>query len=63
MPQRFYEHMKQQGSKRGTTDTSLRKIMLAQPESFQHFSISCQDLLNIFSDVSLSVCVYTFICA
>ena len=27
-----------------------RKIVLAHPESFQHFSISCQDLLNIFSN-------------
>ena len=33
------EGMKQQGSKRGTTDTSLRKIILAHPESFQHFSL------------------------
>ena len=33
------EHMKQQGSKRGTTGTSLRKMILAHPESFQYVSI------------------------
>ena len=32
--------MKQQGLKRGTTATSLRKMILAHPESFQHFSRS-----------------------
>ena len=57
------ERMKQQGSKRGITGTSLRKIILAPPESFQQFSISCQDLLNVYSEdklynFSLSVCIY-----
>ena len=37
--------MKQEGVKRGTTCTSLRKTILAHPKSFQH-SISCQGLLN-----------------
>ena len=37
----------------GTTDNSLRKIILAHPESFQHFSISCQELLNTFSEDKL----------
>ena len=44
--------MKQQGSKGSTksdTGTSLRKIILARPESFQYFSFSCKDLLNIVS--------------
>ena len=45
--------MKQQGSKRSTMGTFLRKIILAHPESFQHLSISCQDLLNIFSEDKL----------
>ena len=54
------ERMKQQGSKRRTRGTSLRKVILVHPESFQQFSISCQDLQNIFSedklqDFSLSV--------
>ena len=44
------EHMKQQGSKRGTADTFLRKTILAHPESSQHFSILSQNLLNIFKD-------------
>ena len=35
------ECMKRQGSKCGTTGTSLRKIILAHPENFQHFSASC----------------------
>ena len=46
----FLGRMKQQGSKRGTSGTSLRKIILAHLESFQHFSISCQGLLNISTD-------------
>ena len=41
--------IKQQDSKRCTTGTSLKMTILAYPENFQHFSISCQDLLNIFS--------------
>ena len=49
----LFERMKQHGSKHGTTGTSLRKIMIAHRESFQHFSISCQDLLNIFSEDKL----------
>ena len=57
------KRMKQQSSKRGIRGTSLRKTILSHPESFQHFSVSRQDLLNIFSedklsDSSLSVCVY-----
>ena len=32
------ERMKQQGSKRGTTGTSLRKIILTHPESFHLMS-------------------------
>ena len=47
------EHMKQQGSKSGNTGTSLRKIILAHSESFQHFSISLQDLLNFFPEDKL----------
>ena len=47
------ERIKQQCSKRGTTGTSLIKTILAHTESFQHFSISCQDLLNIFSEDKL----------
>ena len=47
------ERMKQQATKRGTTGTSLRKIKLAHPETFQHFSISFQDLQNIFSENNL----------
>ena len=47
------ECMKQQGSDGGTTGTSLRKTILAHPESFGRFSISCQDLLNIFSEDKL----------
>ena len=43
--------MKQEGSKRGTTGT-LRKIVLAQSESFQH-SFLCKGLLNIFSEDKL----------
>ena len=61
------ERMKQQGSKRGTTGTSLRNIILTHPESLQHFSILFQDLLDIFSEdnlynFSLSVCVYICAC-
>ena len=59
------ECMKQQSSKRTTTGTSLRKITLAHLENFQHFSISCQDLLNIFSEDTLShfsLCVYIYLC-
>ena len=40
------EHMKEQGSKSVNTGTSSRKIILAHSESFQHFSISLQGLLN-----------------
>ena len=40
--------MKQQGSRRGTTGDSLKEIILAHLEGFQHFSILDQDLLNIF---------------
>ena len=47
------ERMKQQGSKRGTRDTSLIKTILAHPKSFQHFSISCQDLPNNFAEENL----------
>ena len=43
----FLERMEQQASKRGTTGTSLTKIILAQPQSFQHFSMP----------VSKAVCV------
>ena len=50
---KLLERMKQQGSKRGTTGTSLRKIILAHLESFQNFPILCQDLLNIFSEDKL----------
>ena len=46
--QELLERMKQQGSKRDTTGT-----ILAHPESFQHFSISCQDLLSILSEDKL----------
>ena len=59
------EGMKQQGSKRGTTGTPLRKLILAHPESSQHFSISCQYLLNIFSEdknIFLQVCNYICLC-
>ena len=42
------ERMKQR-SKCSTTGTSSRQIMLAYPENFQHFPISCQDLPDIFS--------------
>lgn len=41
------ECVKQQDSKHDTIGTSLRKIISAHPESFQRFSISCQDLRNI----------------
>ena len=53
------ELMKQQDSKRDTIGTSFAKI-LAHPESFQHFPISRQHLLNIFSEdkLYLSVSVY-----
>ena len=37
--------MKQEGSKRGTTGT-LREIVLAHSESFQHSSL-CKDFLDI----------------
>ena len=47
------EGMKQQVSKCGTTGTFLKNIKLARPESFQHFSSSCQALLNIFSKDNL----------
>ena len=47
------ECTKKQGSKGGTTGTSWRKIILAHPESFQHFSITCQDLLKNFSEDKL----------
>ena len=47
------ERMKQRGSKRVTTCTSLRIIILAHLKSFQHFPISCQALLNIFSEDNL----------
>ena len=47
------EHMKQQGSKHGNTSTFLRKIILAHSESFQHCSVSCQDLLNFFPEDKL----------
>ena len=49
----LFERMEQQGSKRGTTGASLRKIILALSENLQHFSISCHDLLNIFSEDQL----------
>ena len=52
----FLERITHQGCKRcttGTTGTSLRNIILAHLESFQNFSISCQDLLNTFSDNKL----------
>ena len=45
--------MKRQGSKLRTTSTSLKKIIIAHPDSFQHLPISCQDLLNIFSENKL----------
>ena len=55
---RDLKSMKQQGFNRDTTSTSLRKIILPHPESFQHFSISDQDVLNIFSeDLSFYVCI------
>ena len=57
--------MKQQGSKRRTRRTSLRKVILVHPESFQQFSISCQNLQNIFSEDKLqdfSLSVYTCKC-
>ena len=41
--------MKEEGYKRVTTGTSLRETILAHLESFQHFSISCQNFLNFFS--------------
>ena len=50
MAKEILERMKQQGSKRGTTGTSLRKKKLAHPESFQHFSISRQDLLKFLKN-------------
>ena len=39
------EHMKQQRSKRGTKGTSSRKTILTHSDTFQYFSISCQDKL------------------
>ena len=54
--------MKQQGSKPGTTGTSIRKIILAHLESFQHFSISCQGLLNIFVEDNLQEFSFLYIC-
>ena len=45
--------MKQQGSKLGTTDTSLRKMKYAHQESFEHFSHSIQEVLNVFSEDKL----------
>ena len=58
--------MKQQSSKRRTRGTSLRKVILTHPESFHQFSISCQDLQNLFSedklqDFSLSVYAYIYV--
>ena len=44
------ECMKKQGSKQNVTSSSLGKIILAHPESVHQFSISYQDLLNIFSE-------------
>ena len=42
------ERLKQQGLKYNAKRNSLQKIVLTRPESFQHFSMSFQDLLNIF---------------
>ena len=39
-----------QSCKHNATSSSLGKIILAHPESFQRFSISRQYLLNIFSE-------------
>ena len=60
------ERMKQQSSKRRTRRTSLRKVILTHPESFQQFSISCQSLKNLFSedklqDFSFSVYAYIYV--
>lgn len=41
---------KQRGPNYNETNSSLQKIILAHPESFQHFSISFQDLLNTLSE-------------
>ena len=53
MAKELLEPMKQQGYKRGTTGASLRKIISGYPDSFQHFTNSCQDLMNIFSEDKL----------
>ena len=44
---KLLEHMKQEGSKRGTTGT-LREVVLAHSESFQHSSL-CKDYLNLLN--------------
>ena len=54
IPNRVYtkellERMKQGSSKRDSTGTSLKKIILAHPEGFLNFSIAFKDFLNIFS--------------
>lgn len=41
--------MQEQGSKPGTIATALGKRTLNHPESFQHISISCEDVLNVSS--------------
>ena len=47
---KFITAHEKQGSKRSVKSSSLGKIVLAHTESFQQFSISCQDLLYIFSE-------------
>ena len=47
------ECTEQQGSKLITTGTSLRTILLAHPGSSHRFSVSCEDLLNSFSEGKL----------
>ena len=50
----LFERMNQQASKHDTTGTSLRKIKLPHPESFQYSSTFSQKLTcNIFL-----VCIY-----
>ena len=58
------ERMKQQSSKRRTRRTSLRKVILTHPESFQQFSLSCQASKTFFQKINyktfLSVCTHIF---
>ena len=62
--------MQEQGSKPGTIAKALGKRTLNHPESFQHISISCEDILNVSSidklqqfsfTVGLTICIFVSI--